>query len=485
MVPILYLAIGAASIVQYAGWNERSHYAQVRALDAGTARIDRYASDTGDLGYYKGHYYSDKAPGLALFTVPFYALTRGLHISSGSEPNEIHILALFGSLVPAAILLLLIASFVERQEPGLGLPVAMLFGFGTLLLPFSTMLFSHILSACLGFGAYYLLWLERNAGWRLSTIGFAGALAGFGVATEYPQVLAVAILAGYLVGTGFSMRRLAWFAGGVLIGVAPLLIYNWWAFGSPTHVSYANVAANHVGVFGLVPFSLHAALDLLFGARGLFTLTPVLAAAVGGIFLLYRRGRRADAWVAGAAVLAYVLYNASYWLPFGGWSPGPRFLIPAIPFLALPLATALRRVGPLTLGLGAISVSTMIAATLTVPELPSNLSTSVWWDRLGHGTFVGLDGTGQVLWFALLAALAVGMTVALAPRPRVQWDQLLIAALGIAGWLLVDRSGGTLIRNHNLGGELALIAIVAAASVVTWQSAARIRWHGRRQPSPG
>src|SRR5262249_53333646 len=155
---------------------ERSHYAQVRALYAGTASIDRYASDTGDLGYYKGHYYSDKAPGLAIFTLPFYALTRALGVGSESEPNEIHLLALFGSLVPMLVFLLMIASFVERFEPGFGLPTATLVGLGSLLLPFSTMLFSHVLATCLAFGAYFLLWLERNAGWRLPTIALAGAL---------------------------------------------------------------------------------------------------------------------------------------------------------------------------------------------------------------------------------------------------------------------------------------------------------------------
>ena len=40
---------------------------------------------------------------------------------------------------------------------------------------------------------------------------------------------------------------------------------------------------------------------------------------------------------------AYFIYNAGYWLPFGGGTPGPRFLIPALPFLALGLAFAYRR----------------------------------------------------------------------------------------------------------------------------------------------
>ena len=42
--------------------------------------------------------------------------------------------------------------------------------------------------------------------------------------------------------------------GYLLVGVAPLLAYNWWAFESPTHISYSSVAVNQTGFFGLVVF---------------------------------------------------------------------------------------------------------------------------------------------------------------------------------------------------------------------------------------
>jgi hypothetical protein len=127
----------------------------------------------------------------------------------------------------------------------------------------------------------------------------------------------------------------------------------------------------------------------------------------------------------------------------------------------------------------------VVAATLTNPALPGNLSTSIWWDRLAHGAFVPLDGTGALVWFGVLTALALGLTIGLTPRLRIERRQWPIAALGLGGWLLVDRSGGTLIRGHDLGGELALIAIVATAAVLTWQAAVRIRWQSPRRASPG
>src|ERR1700690_1897401 len=82
---IVCLALAATSIEQHAvGWNELSHYAQVRAFDSGTPRIDRWHHTTGDRALYDGHWYSDKAPGLALFALPAYHVVHGLHLLSPS-----------------------------------------------------------------------------------------------------------------------------------------------------------------------------------------------------------------------------------------------------------------------------------------------------------------------------------------------------------------------------------------------------------------
>ena len=475
-MPILALAIGAGAIVQKPGWNEKSHYALVRALHSGTARIDPYASQTGDSGRYKGHWYSNKAPGLAIFSTPFYSATRALGVRSSSAPHEIHLLAVFGCLIPFAVLLLLIDSFVERIVPGAGTPTAMLLGLGSILLPFSTLFFSHVLAACLGFAAYYLLWLQRHTNRRQVTIAAAGLLSGFAIACEYPQALLAVILAAYALGRPASIRRAMLFGSGVLVGAMPLLAYNWWAFGSPLRDAYVAHPANPVGNVKFLPFSLHGALDLLFAGRGLMTVTPILAAAVAGVVVLYRRGRRGEAALAAAVSAGYLIFNASYYMPFGGWSPGPRYMIDALPFLALPLAASLRRAPVVTLALGAISAANMFVATVTVPELPDSWSTTTWWDRLAHGTFAPPDGLGQVLWFGSFAVLAIAITATLMTRPSIDRAQMATALVGVGAWLLVVRVGVSLLRDHNPGSELALMAIVAGAALIIWRAAADTPW---------
>ena len=53
-----------------AGWNQNSRLDMVRAIvEQGTLRIDAFHQNTADKAFANGHYYSDKAPGLALLAV--------------------------------------------------------------------------------------------------------------------------------------------------------------------------------------------------------------------------------------------------------------------------------------------------------------------------------------------------------------------------------------------------------------------------------
>ena len=59
-------------MIQSFSWNQTSHYDLIRSLDQGRTTIDPYQDNTGDKVFYHGHYYSARAPGLALFALPFY-----------------------------------------------------------------------------------------------------------------------------------------------------------------------------------------------------------------------------------------------------------------------------------------------------------------------------------------------------------------------------------------------------------------------------
>ena len=177
----------------------------------------------------------------------------------------------------------------------------------------------------------------------------------------------------YAITAGDRLRRGLAYAMGVAIGVAPLLVYNWLAFGSPLHFPYADAlpiaerASNEQGLFGISWPSPATAARLLFGERGLVVITPVVLCAVAALVPLYRRGFRREAMLIGGLALAFLVYNAGYDVPFGGASPGPRFLIAVLPFLAVPLALSYALWPFVTSALAVPSVVYAIGITVTGP----------------------------------------------------------------------------------------------------------------------
>ena len=72
LAAVLLVGLASAVMIQSFSWNQTSHYDLTRALNDDRTTIDEYQANTGDKVFYKGHYYSARAPGLALFVLPFY-----------------------------------------------------------------------------------------------------------------------------------------------------------------------------------------------------------------------------------------------------------------------------------------------------------------------------------------------------------------------------------------------------------------------------
>ena len=366
---ICLVGVAAALVLQPVGCNQTAHLGLVKALTDGTPRIDAYAAETCDTAYIDGHYYAAKAPGLALASFPWYGALRLAGLAVGQAPRASSWpqamlelprratwqVSIVGATLAALLLLLLVRSAAERIVPEYGAAAAVLLGTGSLVLPFSTLFFAHVLAATLGFAAFWLLLRDRRSvDPRRPAVVAAGALAGLAIVVEFPLGIVAIALAVYA-----GRERVVPYAVGAVAGVLPLALFNTWAFGSPLDLSYENavidpgatghdvVGANDEGLFGLTLPSLRSAGELLASDKGLLVLTPLAAAGVGGLIVLLRGTARREATLALGVSAAFLLYNSSYYLPFGGWVPGPRFLIATLPFLALGVAAALRA-APLT-----------------------------------------------------------------------------------------------------------------------------------------
>ena len=523
------------------GWAQLSNDAQVRALAVGQAEIDQWHWQTKDKAWYGGHFYSVKAPGLAALTLPAYLAldavgakqvardaaanaSRAEHprwippdhpdvsqygfsaqrahrveVRAENETPIIWALTLVGAVIPAFALLLLVRWVAERIEPGYGTAAAITLGLGTIVCTFAAEYFSHVIAATLGFAAFALLFREREGPARIGLVGAAGLLAGLAVSFEYPLGLLGAILFAYAVARPGRARRAAAYAAGAAVGAAPALAFNLWALGSPLRFAYshavsvqgftghAELGLNSGGFFGIDLPRPSAAVDLLLASRGLVTLTPVLVMAVVGVVMMRRRGRAPEAAVIGAVGITYFLYNAGYWLPFGGGSPGPRFLIPALPFLALGLAPAYRRMGALTLAVAIPSVTLMLAGALTFPLIGDN-GTGTWANQLGSGalehtllTALGVHN-GWLAVAPVLAAVAVAIAFAARATPRTRIGDLRPAVAALLGWAVVSIVGPTVAGDPvtPLGDGPAALTLVAVAVAASLTALLVLRYRERR-----
>jgi len=463
LAAIACVGLACATMIQSFSWNQTSHYDLIRALNQEQTTITPYQSNTGDKVEYpehSGRFYSARAPGLALFSLPFYDALNLVHAESWTRahvapPNHpgdemIYLVGLWGNVLPGLLLLLLVFAVAERFEPGYGAATAVVLGLGTLVLPLSTLLFSHVFTAFLGFAAFWLMLRERDGPPSLLLLWLAGLAMGYAVASEYPLFFVAVVLGLFLLSRrdsftvqGVATRAGAYILGGV-VGIIPLLLYNHYAFHSWTHLAYSDVPRQHKGFFGIEGPSLKVMSTLLFDSRGLLTISPVLIMGAIGTSLLYRRGRRAEALTIVGICLCYLVYNSGYYLPFGGGFMGPRFLTTMIPFLVCPLGLALKRFPGPTVALAGASIALTVIATITHPLVGYETETVVWERYLSQGllqptiaTAYGFDRGWSSIWVFLMPA-AAGLVLATVATRRVQltWAGVGWGALVLLGWAL-------------------------------------------------
>lgn len=406
-----------AYFYQAGGWNQNVRFDLVRStVERGTAVIDRYHRNTGDLAC-RGpsgrcrkphpargeHAYADKAPGASWLAVPAYA---AVHAAVGSErpsPGYLdaaaYVSTVWAVALPSALAVVALYALLGALGLGVGARAAfaLAYGLGTLAFPYATLFYGHQLTAALllmGFAALVCIRRDHGHGHgqghsapgRAQLLG-TGVLLGAAVAVEYPAALAVMPICLYAAAFVRPLPRLGWLILGMAGPGAALAAYHAMVFGSPLALPYDFSTQPHRGqgfFMGLGVPQWQALKHILFTSyRGLFYSAPWLLLAVPGAVIMARRpGLRAEVAVCASVTLLFVWLNASLVDWQGGWAMGARYLIPAIPFLAvLAAGTALLAPGrgvriAAWLGLAALVVYSafhMLAGAAVKPEVPVHI----------------------------------------------------------------------------------------------------------------
>ncbi|NIM06374.1 MAG: hypothetical protein GTO55_08220 [Armatimonadetes bacterium] len=368
MVGIILFACYGYFFYLWANWNINSRLALTHSIvDKGTLNIDAYharkATFTLDKAYYKGHYYCDKAVGASFLAVPTYWLYRQIAPARGGSEEVRAYRGLIGnylinlsatvipSVIAGVLFFFLLGYFTPATAPRVWLTLAL--GLGTLIFPYTSMLFGHQTAGAFGFIAFFILFRMRRKGWSAWGALGAGVLAGYALITDFLAVVVVLGLFIYAALTVFqnkdrSLRsRLLIFTPfclGVLLPLPLQLWYNWACFENPfaSAYRYEVVEAFRVGMskgfMGITYPRLEALYQLTFGPRrGHFYGSPFLLFMIPGTYIMIRqRTFRLEALVCVGIALFSILLNSAYYLWWGGAAYGARFSIVAVPFLALP-----------------------------------------------------------------------------------------------------------------------------------------------------
>jgi len=343
-------------------WNAASRLMLTYALvDRGTIRIDGMEDQTHDIARRDGHYYTDKTPGFSLLAaLPYAAAKLALGLpdhpldAKGFAHWPADYWATLGTSGLASALAGVILVGLARDlgcGPRRSALVGLAYGLATPAYAYATLAYGHQAAACCLLASFALLW--RDGGRPRLRAALAGFFASYASVVEIQVGPVSAILGFYILALAIGKRRPA---GAILAfglgaaGPASLLLgYNALAFGSPWKMGYFFLVTERFrevhsasNPLGLARPDWSKLAELAWGERrGLIRYAPIVALTIPGLAVLIRRRLPGMALVCGATIAALYLMNLSYPEWTGGWTTGPRLLVPLLPFAMLPVAALL------------------------------------------------------------------------------------------------------------------------------------------------
>ncbi|MFZ1755207.1 MAG: hypothetical protein WAU10_15760 [Caldilineaceae bacterium] len=298
-----------------------------------------------------GELYSRKGLGMTLLALPLVWLARlwpAIGLTQTALLLNPLLTAWTGGLLYLAVIRLGWSRFAA-------IAAALAFGLATLAWPYTQTFFSDTMAGWGLFAAlYWLLAFQQDR--RKHLLFWAGLAWGLAYLSRAINLVTLPVyglallslltegkglrIGDWRLGTGrINPRFREWilFASPILAAGLISLWWNWLRFGAPLDSGYVESEAfNGDWLFGLAGL-------LISPGRGLVWYSPVLLLVPLGVGWFWRRAR----WLllsSACVALLYWLFYGKWYMWHGGYSWGPRFLVPVLPFLLLMTAPAWQRI---------------------------------------------------------------------------------------------------------------------------------------------
>ena len=308
-----------------------------------------------------GRWISKHRPGLPLIMSPFYAW--GLYLGQGPRKTATVALWLLGAWMVLEVF------WLARLQTGREGPSLLAAAASCLALPgliYSNLAFPEIAAAAVGVSAFRCLRSAQRGRWGLLLL--AGVLTAY-MPWFHERFALLALLLG-----AFCLFRHWRYPKGVGVFLLPcvvsaglLMAYFQYLYGHPfpgqeihAQGSYLNPRGWWEGLSGL----------WVDAGEGLLTYGAIWLAAVSGLLWLLRRGFKDGLWTVLMAGTVYLIAGLfADW--HGGIGPPSRYLVAAVPFLAVGLAAGLRWGPPRFAVFMAVTGLASLGASAWVMRFPS------------------------------------------------------------------------------------------------------------------
>jgi SAM-dependent methyltransferase len=351
LVTAFFLLVQEGAITGYDG---RTMYGVTESMiERGSFAVDPELNTLPGRG---GLEYSRYGLGLSLVAAVPYLAIRPV-VAVVEEPGLL-LEAAAASTMAVVSGALAVALYLLGRRLGARIPAATLVAVGavagTFALPYGKEFFAEPLAAlALVFTVERLL--ARRPAW-------AGLALGIAVLTRPQNLLFVPVAAAVAWRTQ-GPRAVLRLGLGLLPGLGLTFAYNWFRFGDPLKLGYEDVGLT-------TPFVEGAAGLLVDPLKSVVLFAPIVLLLPAAVLRSWRNDRPATILITAYVAITFVL-TATWFAWHGGWSWGPRLLLPAVVLAVVligPWMTTVRRKRLVVLLFGAgflISLPALVVPTQT------------------------------------------------------------------------------------------------------------------------